>query len=299
MIKFLNNGEIDRKKWDSCIINSRQKLIYSLSWYLDLVAPGWNGLVEDDYMSVMALPTRKKWGIHYLFQPLYTQQLGIYSSSIPDASKIRLFYDAIPAFYKYIQYSFNLYNDLPATKLQYIQRVNYELKLNHNYQKMELAYTENTRRNINKSLPYIELNEKISIPDIIKLKRQNSIGKRNSEFYEWLNCLMEGLISRGNGFLIGARMKDELVAAAFFLNYSGRIYYLVPVSSEKGKSHRAMFAILDYVIGKNADTGMVLDFEGSGIKGIARFFEGFGAKPVNYFSLKENRLPFFLRLLKK
>ena len=53
MISFLKHGDIDRKKWDHCVMNSRQGLVYSLSWYLDLVAPGWTGLVEDDYKSVI------------------------------------------------------------------------------------------------------------------------------------------------------------------------------------------------------------------------------------------------------
>ena len=79
----------------------------------------------------------------------------------------------------------------------------------------------------------------------------------------------------------------------------GRIYYLTPVSNKEGKEKRAMFAILDYVIGKYADTGLILDFEGSQIPGVARFFAGFGAKPITYFHLKENRLPFPINLLKK
>ena len=60
-----------------------------------------------------------------------------------------------------------------------------------------------------------------------------------------------------------------------------------------------MFAILDHGIGKYADTGLILDFEGSEIKGIARFFAGFGASPVYYNTLKINRLPFPYSLFKR
>lgn len=299
MIKYFENGQIDRKKWDNCIMNSRQKMVYSLSWYLDLVSPGWGGLVEDDYKSVMALPQKKRYGINYIIQPIYTQQLGIYSSYIPDAKKMRQFLAALPSKFRYINFNLNYLHDFSDSGNMVSKRVNYELKLNHPYKEIEKGFTNNTRRNIKKTLPYIELSESLNINDLTKLKRNNSVIKRKAEFYEWLNILMHGVISRGKGFLVGAFYKDELVAAAFFIFCGGRIYYLVPVSNNTGKKQRAMFAIIDYVIGKYADTGLIFDFEGSGIKGIARFFAGFGAKPVNYYVLKINKLPFFLRPFKR
>lgn len=299
MIKFLTNGEIDRKKWDACIMNSRQKLVYSMSWYLDLVARQWDGLVEDDYRSVMALPVRKKWGIKYVYQPVYSQQLGINAPYLPGSERIEEFIRAIPAEYRYIHYNFSSFHDFSKAAFPVSKRINYELRLNHSYQDIESGYSENTRRNINKSLPHIELSEKVSIPELIRLKRTNNPIKREPSFYEWMNFLMNGVISRGKGFLVGAYHQEELVAASFFIFFAGRIYYLIPVSNEKGRNHRAMFAILDYVIGKYADTGLVLDFEGSGIRGIARFFAGFGAKPTNYYMMVSNRLPWFLKLLKR
>ena len=39
----------------------------------------WDALVEDDYVSVMPLPYRKKMGVTYIFPPTMTQQLGVFS----------------------------------------------------------------------------------------------------------------------------------------------------------------------------------------------------------------------------
>jgi hypothetical protein len=44
---------------------------------------------------------------------------------------------------------------------------------------------------------------------------------------------------------------------------------------------------------------MTLDFEGSNIPGIARFYKGFGALPQTYYSLHQNRLPKLLQIFKK
>jgi hypothetical protein len=43
---------------------------------------------------------------------------------------------------------------------------------------------------------------------------------------------------------------------------------------------------------------MILDFEGSEIPGIARFFKSFGAEKFHYYRLKMNRLPWFIKLIK-
>ena len=63
MIQYLKHNEIDKKKWNDCIDHSVNNLIYSYSWYLDIVCPNWNALLEDDYTSIMPLTAGKKYGI--------------------------------------------------------------------------------------------------------------------------------------------------------------------------------------------------------------------------------------------
>ncbi len=60
-----------------------------------------------------------------------------------------------------------------------------------------------------------------------------------------------------------------------------------------------MFLLIDEFIKDNSGTNLVLDFEGSNIEGVARFYSGFGSKPFNYTSIKLNKLFFPLNLLKK
>jgi hypothetical protein len=55
---------------------------------------------------------------------------------------------------------------------------------------------------------------------------------------------------------------------------------------------------MDNIIFLFAEHRMVLDFEGSEIEGIARFFKSFGAEKRNYYRYKRNRLPWLLRIFK-
>ncbi len=81
MIRHLPHSSIDKQKWDACISDSRNRIPYALSWWLDAVCPGWDALVQDDYLAVMPLTHGHKFGIDYLYQPYFTQQLGIFSLS--------------------------------------------------------------------------------------------------------------------------------------------------------------------------------------------------------------------------
>jgi len=61
----------------------------------------------------------------------------------------------------------------------------------------------------------------------------------------------------------------------------------------------AMYFLLDSFIKTNAEQDLILDFEGSMIPGVARFYSGFGAIPETYFQLKFNRLPLPFRWFKR
>ncbi len=298
MIQALEQGQIDRKKWDKCISVSRADLIYGYSWYLDLVCPGWMGIAEDDYSFVMPLPVKKKFGILYSLQPSLTQQLGVFSRNEITGEILKSFLDHIPTGIKYLEMNINYSNSPVGAGLKVISLENYELKLNRSHRDMENRYSDNVKRNIKRSVPFIEIFEDPLTPDFIRLKKENTIVKRSAEFYEWMNIFIDKLKQLKKGKIIGAKLEGRLVAAVFITFSGNRIYYLLPVSNPEGKEQRAMFGLIDYIIGKYSNSGMILDFEGSNIPGVARLFAGFGAKAVNYHSVRINRLPVFLRLLK-
>jgi hypothetical protein len=75
-IQYLSNQQIDKTKWDHCIDNAGNGLIYAYSFYLDNMAKNWDALVLNDYEAVMPLTWNKKYGIHYLYQPFFDGSIG-------------------------------------------------------------------------------------------------------------------------------------------------------------------------------------------------------------------------------
>lgn len=297
-INYLSQFEINRRKWDHCVRNSRQGLIYGFSWYLDLVSESWDALVLDDYRAVMPLPFKKKAGFRYIYQPLLTQQLGVFSRIFPDKDLTRKFISSIPGTYRLIDYNLNYLHQLRETGLKYSARTNFELRLNSSYEAIEKGFSENTRRNIQKSILQNEPIENISVQEFISLKRKVQESKRSREYYIWLNTYIYKLLQTGRGRMIGVRQSGDLIAALFYVISMNRIYYLLPVSDNNGKKNRSMFAVIDHLLGKYADTGLVFDFEGSDIQGVARFFSGFGAEKKEYWGIQINNLPWPLNYLK-
>ena len=61
------------------IETSPNGLIYAKSFYLDNICAGWNALTGENYEWVLPLTDKKKFGISYLYQPPFTQQLGVFA----------------------------------------------------------------------------------------------------------------------------------------------------------------------------------------------------------------------------
>jgi hypothetical protein len=118
--------------------------------------------------------------------------------------------------------------------------------------------------------------------------------------YDRLRQIVSRAVLKGAGVIYGAYTEsNELCAAAFFAFSHQYVYMLVAASDGKGKENSAMFLLIDTFLRENSGKVMTLDFEGSNIPGIARFFAGFGAMPVYYYKVRINRLPFFVKWLKK
>src|ERR1700692_3437990 len=83
MIHYLKHNAIDKRRWDEAIDRAFNGMIYAKSWYLDIVSPQWDALVSDDYRAVMPLTWRRKFGVYYLYQPFFTQQLGVFTTPLP------------------------------------------------------------------------------------------------------------------------------------------------------------------------------------------------------------------------
>lgn len=301
MIKYLKHEEIDKTKWDLCIEQSLNSMVYAYSWYLDEVSTGWDALVLDDYQAVFPLPHSKKI-FRYVYQPFFVQQLGLFYKDTNGATRLKDFIKAIPAKFRLVDIQLNEANALADDKIRLKKRRNYVLDLEKPYQKLFKEYNEHNKRNVKKARKFnlnVQPVESDKIVDFyVKHKGLETeyVGKKH---YQRLKQVLKTAAKKNTLHALGVFSEDnELLACGAFLTHHGRIIYLVGVSSEKGREQRGMYFLFDHLVLQYSEQKAVLDFEGSEIPGIARFFKGFGARKVPYFSLRINRLPWLIRWIK-
>ena len=289
-IRHLKHSEINLQEWDNCVQNAVNSLVYAESWFLNIVSPNWGALVADDYEFVMPLPVKRKYGVSFLVQPPLTQQLGVFSSHQIDGNIVEEFIKKIP----YRSYHLNFNEQNSCTKV--VKRTNFLLDLNRDYEILFAKYSNNTKRNIKKAQQYhIEIKEDVPVNDFLEF--YHSIEKNYKELPQTKldNLVLESL-RRCKATIYGAyNQNGKLISALFLLHSHQRLIYLLPVSNQEGKEVLVMFKMVDNIIQKHSNTNCLLDFAGSNVKNIARFYDGFGTSLHFYNEVKHWSINDFIK----
>lgn len=306
MIRYIAHNQIDTQRWDDCIEKSPDGLVYAWSWYLDVVHPGWEALIEDDYDAVMPLAGGRKFGINYLFQPFFTQKFGVFGKKEVTKEKIEQFLTAIPEKYKYAEFRINAFINLEG--FQNAIHHNIELNLSEKYDVLADNYNSNTKRNLAKAkkenLTIVEDAEPSAIIKLFRKNRGSGITKWGNKEYKRLLDLVETAKNHGKCMVLGVQNTDNLlVTGAFFMISHKKTVFLFSGSDESNKELHGLTFLLNHVIEKFSGTDNTLDFEGSDNEGLARFYKGFGGEEKFYQEVKFNKLNkisnFALKILKR
>ncbi|WP_223808797.1 GNAT family N-acetyltransferase [Rufibacter hautae] len=296
MIQLLRHHEIDFARWETCLQNAGESLVYLQAWYLEVVCSGeWEALVEiqaDAYVSVFPLPVRRFLGTKKVYQPLFTQQLGLVVTAGSQHTSAEEYLSLAASLFGQVQYQMPWPEEAALNLTEpwtWRRRPNYELRLAPVYAEIRENYAINLRRNLKKtSQEQLTLVPTESIQPLLELF-QNTKGKELPELrprhYQKLAVLYAQAKQHGVGEVWEVHRQNKLLAAAFILRTAQRTTFLFGASSAEGRTHNAMAFLLDQLLQQEAGSGKTFDFEGSEVPGVAKFYAGFGAQPVSYVSL--------------
>ena len=269
-----------------------------------MVSPGWEALILNDYEAVMPLTTKRRFGYDYLFQPPLTQQLGIFSIRILDQDECELFFNSIPAYFSYIDIQLNTVNNHVNVGFTVTLRSNYVLDLTQEYIYLASNYHRNCRRNVQKAVHAGLYVKQVPGPTVFSgfvknnLEQQLSVSTHN--LYAILQEITGKCIQHKCGEILGVYDRTgDLQASGWFVYTESRILFVVCASTRKGKGSQAMYLLVDHAIREKAGSGLLFDFTGSNIPGVAYFNTGFGAIKTTYPAIKKNILPWPVRLFKR
>lgn len=303
-VKYLRRAEVDTARWDRCIDESPNGLIYAYSFYLDQMSRNWDALVYGDYEAVMPLTWNKKFGIYYLYQPAFTASLGLFGKNITEEIWQPVLH-AIPKKFRLIEIDLNHGNKFDSLAkpgpIVFTERTNYILDLNKTYDQLYAGYRENLQRNIKKSINLdVKYVTGIPVDDVLRLARIQMQGITNYTPADYANFkkLYELLSSKNQALTCGVFSSEgELAASAVFFFSNKRAFYIMVGNRTDQRTEGASPYLIDRFIHDHAGKDMLLDFEGSDIKGLAYFYSSFGATTEVYPSARVNRLPFIVKIL--
>ncbi|MBC7933979.1 MAG: hypothetical protein H7Y86_01285 [Rhizobacter sp.] len=300
VIQYIEHKDIDKGKWDRCIQNSYNGLVYSSSTYLYHMAGKWDAVILNDYEAVLPLPWRKKWGIYYVYPPAFTQQMGITGNHKITEELFALFIDVIPKKFRYIEINLNSTHHINNPSL--FARKNYLLNLADDYIILKKSYSRSASRNINNAAANgISIIENVTCADIVQLHRQrfkDEIGFHQQDYDNFLSLLNE-LVRIGACYCIGAvNTGAVLIAGSIYIIYKNRLYFVINGNTDESLKVGATHMLMDYTIQKFSGQNFTLDFEGSDHPSFARFYDQYGATPETYYFFSLNRLPWPVSLFK-
>ena len=301
MIVYHKNNEIDREQWDNCIKNSPGVKPYAYSWYLDLMAPGWEALVDDEYDSVFPVPCFRRFGIQYVATPIFLQQLGAFSPDKPASKAIIEFLDYMPDFYRLIDLC--VAQEIQIDGYKVTEKANFELDLSKPYEKIWDKFSIHCRRNIEASAKKKpELVSDISPDDIIDLFIRNKgegIKGIKIRDYQRLKNLMNFCLKNKKGRIIGVRdSKRRLIFGVFIVETHGSKILLLVVNTPESRARRIGYFFVNELIRNHSSTRTILDFAGSSMPSVASFMESFGCVNVPFYRIYRNRLFWPVRMMK-
>jgi len=299
-IRYVPRHEIDTARWDACIGQAANSLLYGFHFYLDhMAANQWDALILGDYEAVMPLTWRRKYGIKYLYQPPFTQQAGIFSARPLPPDLIAAFIQTAQKHFRFAEIFLNYGNALPAFE----PRTNYVLPLDAPYPQLAANYKKDLVRNLRLAArsPLVYSTS----PDL-----ELTLESYRTEYGARTPHVRSGDYARFAALCRLCRARDELVlraattpggeilSTALLLRDQNRLYLLQSTTPAAGRRHEANHYLLDQLVREWAGSGLILDFEGSELPGVARFYKNFGSKDQPYYFYRYNRLPWFISIFK-
>lgn len=301
-VRYLKQHEIDKQKWDHCVENAENGLVYAYSFYLDAMSKKWDALVSGDYEHIMPLTWNRKYGISYLYQPPFCAQLGVFGNKISKET-IQSFLESVPKKFKYWDFYLNKANLFPIEEYPMYERSNFVLPLNNSYEILSKNYAQSHSRNIKRALKQENYVKKdIPIEDVITLANAQfqKFSNLSDPDYTNFSIVFNKLKSQNKGCTYGVFSKrNQLMASCAFIFSHGRAYYILVGNHPDGRTSGASHLMIDHFIKENAGQDLLLDFEGSSISSLAFFYKSFGATLEKFAGIKVNRLSPLAKLFRQ
>lgn len=304
MVVYVPYNKLDKTKWDACIHEAHNSLIYGYSYTLDAMSKQWAGIVKGDYEMVMPVTYNQKWGIKYVYQPAFLQQAGIFSPEVITPEDVTEFLNVLKSKFAYMSFSLNhacsVTSDIkPAARL----RDNFIIPLDDSHDNIAFNYAPNTAAELRRLEKFKLLYSKTNnIENAIQLSKSLYQQRTNSLSDNDYITFIRFCKSLDKSKVLVREVHDAengLLCISLLLFDGRRLYNMISCLLPEGKKKNANYFLIDNLIREFSGQDIILDLEGSDVPGIRYFYKKFGGLNEPYPFIHYNNLPWPLKLFKK
>ncbi|MES2590095.1 MAG: hypothetical protein V4622_14035 [Bacteroidota bacterium] len=284
-MNFIPSNELNKKKWDNLVSQQNGKP-FSHSFYFDANSKFWGAYVDENYTKGIAVSFNLILGIKIIYPPIfgkYFEFLGLNKFETEELFK-------------------QIKKDFLVGVFNSLEKFKDENSTHRRFQVLEQDYKFNTLAN--RMLKKAEANEyKITdtsfckILAIIKNDLLPKIENLEKNTANNLEKLLTNLDSENLLISKGIYSQNQLLGGLLFCKSNHEILYITGVCKEYPRKNGAMYLCMNEVI-QQLKVNEVLNFGGSEIESIRRFYLNLGGVDAFYYETSWDNSPFWFKLIR-
>ena len=286
-MRFLSSHELNKNKWDA-LVGSAGGRHFSASFFLDATAKNWGVYTDENYSKGFALCYNEVLGIKLLYPPIFGRTVDFFNL---DETELK----QIPALLK---------KQFAVGYIQSETLLSFENKSEKTYQvyspenKMSTLATRMLKKATGQGFSVRPAEFKHVLP-LIKQELSGKIKELNPENLGRLEALLRALEAKNHLLCLGILdSQSRLCGGLFFARSEHRITYVLGTAQKDCRDNGGMYLCMQEAITQAASAGKMMDFGGSNIASIRRFYLALGGSDQRYFAWSWDKSPRWFRLLR-
>lgn len=317
---ILSRQEINADLWDGFVTASPQGMIYSCHYYISALEPEWSAVMirsNDMIHAVMPFILKRKAGIAYSTQPVFTQYWGImFRPTEANTAKsfeqkrqwVKLILKTLPGEIRLFNYNFSPAFDYPLPFFwkgyTVTPRYSNHIQLDRSKEELWANISEKARGHIRKvekdGVAVVHGTDIDEVITIFRKAKEDKIQNMTAAHYKAIGDIARHYAQNGMCHTIIARdAQGRSLAGTIYFKFRDTTIHFLGSTDPDYKGRGAMSLIIWTAIQRAKEESKIFDFEGSMIEPVEQFFLSFGSTPTVYLNIKKENLPLPLRLLNK
>jgi len=259
-IKKLKRDAIDDDKWDKCVRQSSNGVVFAFTWYLDISCDEWEGIILNDYDAIIPLPIKQHFVINnYVALPHWIPHLGVINKNPISNDETLDLLNQVP--YLNVTLTLNAHNKLPEKVAAQLKHVRYHvLDLILSLEKMEHRFLPEI-----KALMQLYHEKQITVIRSLNpkeycdfLRQENDLSDKKVDTL--IKLISFALRYKSAGTYAAYNVHNEMIAEAFIVKSNSCLSLINYASRSDDTELLGPKAIIYHVLKHNAESNLTFEF---------------------------------------